>query len=96
MSRYTTEGPFRTIREIDVENYDTGKTTKVIWETAGLRDNQGGYLYEQGTHRVRATGPDKASVKTKTFKGETAWSYAENAFHDGALAVRRAEHLDLV
>ena len=53
-------------------------------ETASLRDTRSGSVYREGAYRVRIERKPALpnQPRTKTFKGETAWSHAESYARD--------------
>jgi hypothetical protein len=72
---------------------DDGETKGAVItvETASLKDTRSGHVYAQGAYRVRVrcepTRPDQP--RTRTFKGETAWSQAERYAEDTRWYFRR-------
>ena len=77
MSRYSID---RTTIERDdsvtVNDYSTGEPVgTVVTDTFTLVDSRGGYRYDRGAYRVTVTGPE-GHPRTKTFRGESAWSQA--------------------
>lgn len=82
-------------RYVIIGGWDTEQVTtpivgvNVITESATLKDTRGGYEYRQGAWRVRVEGdlPDKP--RTRTFKGESAWSAAERWAGDLVWQLRR-------
>jgi hypothetical protein len=87
MSRYSIEGPWELAETLVLndgyagESYVLGKV-----ETATLVDGTGGYRYEQGAYRVTSKVP---GIRTKTFRGESAWSNAARYADDVYEAARR-------
>lgn len=52
-----------------------------------MTDTRDGHLYRDGAERVTVRGV--AGFRTRTFKGETAWSDAERYANDALWAARR-------
>lgn len=61
-------------------------------ETADLVETTSGRRYVQGAYRVSASRAvmvgDNKPVRSKTFKGETAWMDAERLQRDMAMAIQ--------
>lgn len=87
MSRYTIEGPWREEESRLVTDYNLENQWTITKETATLMDNHGGMRYECGAYRVRVKGPNPP--RTKTFRGETAWSDAERLMGDWCIELAR-------
>lgn len=88
--RYETVGRFFERKRTDVDV--NGRTVSVITEASDIVDTSDNHRrYEDGAMRVRATRtvPGKHS---KTFWGETAWSWAENLHDDMVRALRMEGH----
>jgi hypothetical protein len=97
-ARYTVQGPWRRISSTSIT---VGFDEKVIGyiERADLLDTRTGDTYEDGARRVRSL---VEGFRSKTFKGETAWSDARRYSDDlhafarrriietGSLLVRKA------
>lgn len=57
-----------------------GELVEVITEVSSLVDTRTNTIYPRGAYRVRVTNPGHVLAdkpRPKTFKGETAWSQAE-------------------
>lgn len=89
MARYVIDGSFDT-KDTTTINGD-GFVATITTETADLVDTRGGYRYHQGAFRVRVRCEpvQDGQPKTKTFKGETAWSAAERYAEDARWFFRR-------
>ena len=61
-----------------------------VIETADLTDTRTGHVYEDGAYRVRMTRKLEG-WRTKTFKGESAWSAADCYARDAVFAERFAQ-----
>jgi len=83
MSRYVITGTWD-----ESISYDEAGSTITI-ETADLRDTRSGAVYTQGAYRVRIKSTVEGAPRTKTFKGETAWSASERYAEDARWFFRR-------
>jgi hypothetical protein len=81
MSRYRIEGPWERVSEEKVVDFYGERSWFVVIERTGLTDTRGGHYYADGAYRVSVTGPSP-KPRTKTFKGEMAWSQAQNYADD--------------
>ena len=86
-NRYRVEGPWERAETITLHDGYAGETYELgTVETATLVDERGGYRYDRGAYRVRSKLP---AVRTKTFKGETAWTDAASYAIDLTRAAKR-------
>ena len=77
-ARYVVDGPWT-----QANTWFAG-LAKITTETASLRDTRSGSVYREGAYRVRIERKPALAgqPRTKTFKGETAWSHAEMYAYD--------------
>ncbi len=79
MSRYVIDGPWAIVDRFAARPADT--TYRIDIETADLIDTRTGHKYSAGARRVRVS-PSYPGARTRVFKGETAWSRADNYARD--------------
>lgn len=96
-ARYSIEGPWELAERLVLNDGYAGETYvlgKV--ETATLVDTRGGYRYDRGAYRVTSKVP---GIRTKTFRGESAWSdaarYADDVYEAARAALLRTGELVL-
>lgn len=84
MSRYTT-GNFRF-----KESYRASDGTPLATLSIGeLTDTRTGHVYPDGAHTVTLSRTARdLGFRSKTFKGDTAWSNAERLIYDVQIAAR--------
>ena len=77
-TRYVIDGP-----RTQANTWFAGMAT-ITTATASLRDTRSGSVYREGAYRVRIERKPALpnQPRTKTFKGETAWSHAEMYAYD--------------
>jgi hypothetical protein len=73
---------------------DENHSVTIVWES-GDYQTPDGFDHVDGMHRVSAkhTLSGRSFIRTRTFKGETAWSRAENLFDDIVFAVRTSREV---
>lgn len=82
--RYTT-GNFKT----DATYRDSDGNLLATLSIGELTDTRTGRVYPDGAHKVILTRSARdLGFRSKTFKGETAWSDAERLIHDVQIADR--------
>lgn len=74
--------------------YFHGVQRIVVTEIAELQDNRGGRRYRAGAYRVRVEPNYPGKPRTKTFRGESAWSEAANYAEVVAREIMREDHED--
>jgi hypothetical protein len=85
MNRYKIETPWRPV-ERTCGNWPTEWSVDI--EYADLRDTRSGRLYMDGAARVTVRNVE--GFRTRTFRGETALSKAEQYRFDAIFAAKRA------
>ena len=75
----------------EVRDPADGATLATV-EVGDLLDTRTGTTYAEGWHRVQLTpaGRERTGMRTKTFRGETAWSDAERYARDLAAVAHRS------
>lgn len=91
MSRYEIVGDFTERTRHDLTYYHDVRRI-IITEVADLRDTQGGRVHEDGAYRVRVEPHYSGAPRTKTFKGESAWSLAANYADQVAREIMHENH----
>lgn len=87
MARYVIQGPWVAVSVLGARPGETLYT--ITTEVATLRDTRTGDSYPSGARRVRVS-PRFTGARTRTFKGETAWSRADNYARDIQFTISRA------